>query len=151
MGIRIDRRQALLGAGALIGLGVAGPLRAEAEGNGWEALVDDFTGGVIPQEGRIVLDLPEVAENGASVPLALRVDSPMTDDDHVRRVLVVAGANPAPKVAEFRFSALSGTAEVATRIRLGSSQRVIAVAEMSDGSFHTARRMVQVTIGGCVG
>ena len=151
MAIQIDRRQALLGVGALIGLGVGGTLRAETEGNGWEALVAEFTGGVTPQEGRIALDLPEIAENGASVPMGLRVESHMTDGDHVRRVLVVAGANPAPKVAEFRFSALSGTADVATRIRLGRSQRVVAVAEMSDGSFHTASRMVQVTIGGCIG
>ena len=151
MSIQIDRRQTLLGVGALIGLGVAGPLRAQDVDNGWQDAVAEFTGGVTPQEGRIALDLPEVAENGASVPMALRVDSPMTAGDHVRRVLVVAGGNPAPKVAEFRFSALSGTAEVATRIRLGRSQRVVAVAEMSDGSFHTASRMVQVTIGGCIG
>lgn len=151
MSALIDRRQALMGAGALIGLGAASPLRAETATNDAQARVAAFTGGAAVQEGRITLDLPELAENGNAVPLALRVDSPMTAEDHVRRVLVVADGNPSGGVAEFRFSPLSGVAEVATRIRLGGSQTVTAVTELSDGRFFIASRPVQVTVGGCVG
>ena len=154
MSARIDRRRTLMGGAALIGLGIAGPRPARSDTDTGtddaEARIRAFTGGAIPREGRIALDLPEIAENGGAVRLDLRVDSPMTAEDHVRRVMVVAHGNPSAGVAEFRFSPLSAVAEVATRIRLGQSQIVTAVAEMGDGSFYAASREVQVTVGGCV-
>ena len=151
--LSIDRRRTLLGAGLLIGLGLAGarPLLAETVENDTADRLAAFTGGRTPQEGRITIDLPDVAENGAAVPLSLQIDSPMTAEDHVRRVLILATGNPSARVAELQFSPLSGEAAFATRIRLGRSQDVTVLAEMSDGRLYTASRRVQVTLGGCIG
>ncbi|HIP80354.1 MAG TPA: thiosulfate oxidation carrier protein SoxY [Kiloniellaceae bacterium] len=114
--------------------------------------VKSFTGGKEAAEsGRISLSMPEIAENGNTVPLSVAIDSPMTADDYVKRVLIVADANPRPGVATFHFSPQSGVAEASTRMRLARTQNVIAVAEMSDGSFHMAKATVKVTIGGCGG
>jgi sulfur-oxidizing protein SoxY len=104
-----------------------------------------------PAGGRIVLDLPEIAENGNTVPFSVAVDSPMTEQDHVKAIHILATANPRPNVASFRFSKLSGKAQVASRMRLAQTQDVIAIAEFGDGKFFLVRRPVKVTIGGCGG
>lgn len=111
--------------------------------------IANFTGGKDPEEGSVTLDLPEIAADGNSVPMDIYVESPMTNDDYVKRVLVVADANPRPGVATFHFSPASGAARAFTKIRLSKTQNVIAVAEMSDGSFYISKRLVKVTIGGC--
>jgi len=85
------------------------------------------------------------------VPLAVTVESPMTTADRITDVLVVADGNPNPRVAAFRFTPMSGRAEVATRIRLNATENVIVVARTGDGRFLTARKEVKVTIGGCGG
>jgi sulfur-oxidizing protein SoxY len=99
----------------------------------------------------VSLDLPEIAENGNTVPITVKVDSPMTDADHVTDVLVLADGNPRAGVATFRFNALSGVAEASIRIRLAQTQNIVAVAKMSDGKFYTTSKQVKVTIGGCGG
>lgn len=116
-----------------------------------QALIEKFTGGKTPAEGKITLELPEIAENGNTVPLSVSVESPMTGDNYVRRVMIAADGNPRPEVATLNFSPMSGVAEASTRMRLAKSQNVIAVAEMSDGSFTMVKRQVKVTIGGCGG
>jgi sulfur-oxidizing protein SoxY len=110
-----------------------------------------FTGGKTAEQGKISIELPEIAENGNTVPLAVSVDAPMTDADHVSDVLVVAEGNPNPGVATFHFSALSGKAEASTRIRLATTQNIVVVAKTSTGKFYTAQKLVKVTIGGCGG
>jgi len=122
----------------------AAPADAAAE-------IAKFTGGKIPEIGRVTIELPEIAENGNAVPLSVVIDSPMTPDDHVTDILVVAEGNPSPGIAAFKFTPLSGRAEVATRIRLAGSQNVVVVARISSGGFLTAQRQVKVTIGGCGG
>ena len=149
MATQLTRRAALFTAGAALTI-VAVPTSGLADTEA-RALVMEFTGGVEPQPGRVTLDLPEIAENGNAVPLHVQVDSPMTADDHVARVLILADDNPRPMVARFDLSPLSGQADVSTRIRLGDSQTVTAVAAMSDGSYHMAARSVVVTVGGCTG
>ena len=152
MTLDVSRRQAMLGAGALVALGAAGgmPTSAWAANDAQERLMA-FTGGVEPQLGRVILDMPEIAENGNTVPMHLRIDSPMTAEDHVRKVLILADGNPQSGVATLHFSPMAGVAEANTRIRLGGTQNVMAVAEMSDGSYHMASFEVRVTIGGCGG
>jgi sulfur-oxidizing protein SoxY len=146
----LTRREALvLGMGtaaALADAGSAGATPGEAQ-----AEIAKFTGGKEAEPGRVAIDLPEIAENGAAVPLAVKVESPMTAADHVTDVLVLADGNPNPRVAAFRFSALSGRAEAATRVRLAATENVIVVARTNDGRFYTARKEVKVTIGGCGG
>ena len=114
-------------------------------------VIKEFTGGAEIQSGRVELVTPEIAENGNTVPVSVLVESPMTADDYVTDVLILADGNPRPGVATFRFTALSGEAEASTRIRLAKTQNVIAVAKMSDGSFYMDKQPVKVTIGGCGG
>lgn len=116
-----------------------------------EAAIKAFTGGATPAEGSVTLDTPEIAENGNTVPVGVSVDSPMTADNFVESVLILADGNPNPAVATFHFTAMSGAAEAKTRIRLAKTQNVIAVAKMNDGSTFIDRKEVKVTIGGCGG
>lgn len=148
----LSRREVLATAGvaALVGLG-AGPSPARATAADARAVLDELIGGRKPQQGRVVIELPEIAENGNTVPLAVSVEGDMTASDYVKSIHVVAEGNPRPNVASFHFTARSGKARVATRMRLLKTQNVIAVAEMSDGSVYEASRQVKVTIGGCGG
>jgi sulfur-oxidizing protein SoxY len=144
-----NRRQTLaLGAGAVSAAMLGAPALAK---NDAEDAIKKFTGGKTPVQGKIKLDLPEIAENGNTVPMTVTVDSPMTEQSHVTEVLIVADENPRSGVATFHFSPASGIAEANTRIRLAATQDVIAVAKMNDGSFYTASKQVKVTIGGCGG
>jgi sulfur-oxidizing protein SoxY len=148
--VHLDRRRVLtisVGAVAAVGLGIA-PASAA---NDAADLIAKFTGGKKPAEGKVKFDLPEIAENGNTVPMTVTVESPMTEAAHVTDVLVVADGNPRGGVATFRFSPLSGVAEANTRIRLAATQNIIAVAKMNDGSFYMAAKQVKVTIGGCGG
>ena len=119
--------------------------------NDADEVVKKFTGGKTPVQGKVKLDLPEIAENGNTVPMTVTVDSPMTEQSHVTDVLIVADENPRSGVVTFHFSPASGVAEANTRIRLAATQDVIAVAKMNDGSFFMTSKQVKVTIGGCGG
>ena len=116
-----------------------------------EAAMAEILGDKTAEEGRISLDLPEIAENGNTVPLTVEVESPMTEDDYVKAVHLFADGNPVPTVAKMNFTPRSGEAVASTRIRLAKTQKIHALAEMSDGSFFSAAREVKVTIGGCGG
>lgn len=102
-------------------------------------------------EGKVKLDLPEIAENGLVVPLNIDVDSPMTETDYVKAVHVFADGNPLPQVVTYKFTPQSGKAAASVRMRLAQTQNVIAVAEMSNGALYTTKAQVKVTIGGCGG
>ncbi len=117
----------------------------------WQGAINAVTGSAIVTEGRMVLDLPEIAENGNVVPFTVTVDSPMTEASYVKSLRIFSTANPQPLIATFRFSLDSGRAAVTSRIRLAASQDVIALAEFSDGTFSKRARTVKVTIGGCGG
>ncbi|RMF11462.1 MAG: thiosulfate oxidation carrier protein SoxY [Alphaproteobacteria bacterium] len=148
---RYSRRETLK-LGLAAGLAVAlAPRMAFAKADDAQALINKFTGGKTPSEGKVTLQMPEIAENGNTVPLTVSVESPMTKDNYVKRVLIVADGNPRPEVATFNFTPRSGVAEASTRMRMAKTQNIIAVAEMSDGSFHMTKRQVKVTIGGCGG
>jgi sulfur-oxidizing protein SoxY len=145
-----SRRQVMaVGAGVLAtaALGVA-PAQAA---NNAQDLIKAFTGGKQATEGKVKLDLPEIAENGNTVPMTVTVESPMSEQSHATEVLVLADGNPNAGVATFHFSPASGVAEANTRIRLATTQNIIAIARMNDGSFAMASKQVKVTIGGCGG
>jgi sulfur-oxidizing protein SoxY len=129
----------------------AAPGPAFAAKNDADDLIRKFTGGKTAAEGRVRLDLPEIAENGNAVPMTVSVESPMTEQSYVSDVLVVAEGNPRGGVATFHFSPASGVAEVNTRIRLAETENVIAVAKMNDGTVFKTSKQVKVTIGGCGG
>jgi sulfur-oxidizing protein SoxY len=149
MSQRLNRREALAAVGAFAaGLGsAAGPARAL---NDYAQQIAKFTGGKMPVEGRVKLELPELAENGNTVPLSVAVDNPSGERVYVQEILVVAPANPNARVIRFRFSSMS-LPEASTRVRLAETQDVIAVARLSDGTFFSASRQIKVTIGGCGG
>jgi sulfur-oxidizing protein SoxY len=147
----VTRRETLmLAAGSA--LAIAGvPLPVTATPNEAAAAIAKFTGGKTPEAGKIAIDLPEIAENGNTVPMSVNVDSPMTVESYVSDIFIVAEANPRPEVVTFRFTPMSGRAEAATRIRLNGTGDVIVIAKTSDGKLYTARKPVKVTIGGCGG
>ena len=151
--MKLNRREAMVAAlGGVAALAIAPAISTPALAKG---TVDDaiakFTGGKAPTEGKIELSTPEIAENGNTVPVEFSVDSPMTDDDHVTDVLVLADGNPSPGVATFHFTPMSGVAAASTRIRLAKTQNVVVVAKMKDGSSYMAKKPIKVTIGGCGG
>jgi sulfur-oxidizing protein SoxY len=152
MMVRFSRRQVLnVSAGALATAALGATISPAAAANDSADLIKKFTGGKTPAEGKVKLDLPEIAENGNTVPLTVSVESPMTEQSYVSDVLIVADGNPNGGMATFHFSPASGIAEANTRVRLAATQNIIAVAKMNDGSFFTASRQVKVTIGGCGG
>lgn len=102
-------------------------------------------------EGRITLDVPQIAENGLVVPITVDVESPMTPDDHVKTVHVFADGNPLPGICTYRFTPECGQAAATTRMRLAQTQNIIVIAEMSNGQLFSRKAEVKVTIGGCGG
>ena len=149
---QLSRRAALaLGAGgaALTVFGWGG--RAQADAKAAAEQIAKFTGGKTAEKGKVSIELPEIAENGNTVPLSVTVDAPMAADDYVSEVMVVAEGNPNPGVATFHFSPMSGKAQASTRIRLATTQNIVVVAKTSKGEFYTGQKLVKVTIGGCGG
>jgi len=152
MKVSVTRRQTLLtGAAAIVAAGFGLPSTPAHAANDLEELSKKFTGGKTPIAGKVKLDLPEIAENGNTVPMTVSVESPMTDQSYVSEVIVLADGNPRAGIATFRFSPASGVAEANTRIRLANTQNIVAIAKMNDGTFYTASKEVKVTIGGCGG
>ena len=101
-------------------------------------------------EARVVLKVPPISENGYSVPLSVEVDSPMTEDDHVVRIAIFSEENPLPDVARFELGPRAGKARIDTRIRLGNTQKIRAVAEMNDGALYGTSTFSIVTLAACV-
>ena len=115
--MNLDRRK-LLTASASVAAGVFfGSKQAIATVEQLNQAIEAFTGGSEPSDGGLELTMPEIAENGHSVPVSVLVDSPMTEEDYLDSVMIIAQANPEPEVAVFHFSKHSGEAKVSTRIR----------------------------------
>ena len=115
-----------------------------------QPLIREITRGVEPQAGGIELELPQIAENGNSVPMRIRVPSPMTEQNHVDAIHILAPRNPRPRVASFFLEPASGRAEITTRVRLAGTQPVTVIAALSDGTFRLARTEVLVTSAACL-
>ena len=112
--------------------------------------IHKVTRGAPVNPGKVTLELPPLSENGHVVPMRVAVASPMTEADHVRAIHVFTEKNPQPYVASFRLGPRAGRALVNTRVRLADTQSVIAIAELSDGSFWTASAHVVVTLAACL-
>src|SRR2546428_10708914 len=134
-----------LGLGAVI---VVEPARATpAE---MQDAIRKGVGGARVTPGKVKLDLPPLIENGNTVPLTVSVESPMTETEHVRAVHVFTEKNPQPNVATFHLGPRAGRAKVATRVRLADSQNVVAICELSDGSFWSDSAGIIVTLAACL-
>ena len=114
------------------------------------AAIRRFMGEASAQEGGMELDLPPLVDNGNSVTMKIAVESPMSEGDHVKRIAVFSEKNPQPNMGTFHLSPRSGRATIETRVRLADSQRVTAIAEMSDGSYRRASADVVVTLAACL-
>jgi len=134
-----------LGAGALLR-----PGDANATAEAMEAAIGQVVGERKPQDGRVKLDLPPIVENGNAVPLAVSVESPMTEADHVKTIHIFNEKNPQPQVAVFHLGSRSGRATVSTRVRLADTQKIVVIAEMSDGSLWSDSMEVIVTLAACI-
>ena len=143
----LGRRAVLAGGVGLIALAL--PARALARPSLQEA-VAGFTGGVPVNAGRVRLAVPPLVENGNAVGVTIDVESPMTAQSHVRRIGLFNEKNPQADVAVFRLGPRNGRAHIATRIRLATSQTVIAVAELSDGTYWSSEANVIVTLAACI-
>ena len=143
------QRRRLLAAGALCVVSVS-PARAAAFDPALTAAISAWAGSAPVQTGRVTLDIAQLVDNGNAVPVAVRVASPMTTADHVREIAIFNERNPQRDVARFQLSPANGRAEVATRIRLATSQHVVALARMSDGSVWQHGVDVLVTLAACI-
>ena len=143
------RRAALL-------LGASGfafvALTTSAWAQAWERLdaARKIIGDAKPVTEGLTLELPLVSEDGSSVALTVRADSPMTDDSYIQSIHLFAARNPSPEIAAFEFSPRAGLAQVATRVRLNESQTVIAVARTNKNVVHVAARDIRITTSGCL-
>lgn len=150
-----SRRDVLVGAGSgalLLMLGqqaAAQDAKAPAAVPLFDQALDAILGEAKPLPGKITLEIPEIAENGNTVPYAIAIDSPMTPADHVRAIHVLSTANPLPQIATFGLTPLAGRAVVTSRMRLAKTQDVVVLAELSTRRFIIGRKTVKVTIGGC--
>ena len=144
----LSRRSALLaGAGALSTL-IVRPVGATTDT--MQAAIREFSGGAQIVPGRVTLDIPPLVENGNSVPLTITIDSPMTEKEFVKVIAVFNEKNPQPNIATFHLNARSGRARVSTRIRLGDSKNIVAVAQLSDGSLWSGSAELIVTLPACI-
>lgn len=146
------QRRTMLAAGGAGALAVLlQPWSAQAAPSAvLQAAIEGFTGGTPLQTGRVTLQVDAVVENGNTVPVSVSVQSPMTAEQHVQRIAIFTELNPQPEVAVFHLGPASGRALVGTRLRMASSQNVIAIAQMNDGSCWQHRVAVSVALAACL-
>jgi sulfur-oxidizing protein SoxY len=137
--------------GAVSGLAAVALVRpAGASTERLEAAIRAFAGEATIRPGRVRLEVPPLVENGNAVPLTVAVDSAMTPGDRVLRIAVFNERNPQPHVITALLGPRAGRASLSTRIRLSTSQRLVAVAETGDGVFWSDSAQVVVTLAACV-
>jgi sulfur-oxidizing protein SoxY len=152
----LARRQVLAGGAGWMAVVLVRPAAAQDAGAAatfaaeLEAAVRGFTGGAPVQAGKVKLDIAPLVENGNTVPISVTVDHPMTEAEHVQAIAVFNERNPQRDVARFALTPRSGRARVDTRIRLATSQKLVAVARLSDGSFWSHTVDVVVTLAACI-
>ena len=147
------RREVFKFAGTLAAAGAAAMVLVRPAAStpaAMQAAIDKVTGGVKVDVGKVKLDLPPLVENGNTVACSVSVDSPMTPADYVKAIHIFNEKNPQPNVISVRLGPRAGLASIATRIRLSDTQKVIAIAELSDGSFWSDNVDVIITLGACL-
>ena len=149
-------RRGLLSVLAGTAVALAVPVRVSAQASQRphvdpaDPVAKGFTRGATVCPGRVRLELPVLADNGNSVLMKVTVQSPMTESDYVKAIQLISERNPVRDMAVFRLGPRAGRAEIVSRVRLAGSQRVVAIAEMSDGSFWSDAADIVVTLSACV-
>jgi sulfur-oxidizing protein SoxY len=143
------QRRRLLGASAaLIGSVIVRPLMAAPAT--LDSAISEFSRGAKVTTGKVKFEIAELIDNGNAVPITVSVDSPMTDANHVVAIAVFNEKNPQREVIKTKLTPLAGRAQISTRIRLATSQKLTAIAEMNDGSFFSHTVEVVVTLAACI-
>ena len=140
----------LAGSAAALGAVAAVILRpAEATPAMLATAIRNVVGSAVVRTGKVKLDIPPLVENGNTVPMTVSVASPMTPDDFVKSIHVFNEKNPQPNIGNFHLGPQAGRAQISTRIRLADSQKIVAIARLSDGSFWSVSADVVVTLAAC--
>lgn len=148
---RATRRTFLAAAGVTIGAASLILVRpAQATPETMAKAIREAIGEGSVQRGKVKLELPPLVENGNTVALKVEVESPMNEAEHVKAIYLFNEKNPQPNIANFHLGPRAGVARVSTRIRLADSQKVIAIAQLSDGSFWSDEADVVVTLAACL-
>jgi sulfur-oxidizing protein SoxY len=142
----VKRRDFIMGAAGALAL----PQATLAQIDPLDPLIWVVTRGALVRKGRVTLEMPQLADNGNSVAMRVSVDSPMNATDYVKSIHLFSEKNPQRNMASFYFGPHAGRAEVVSRVRLAGSQRVVALAEMSDGTFWSGSASVVVTLSACL-
>jgi sulfur-oxidizing protein SoxY len=143
-----QRRQLLGASAALIGSVFVRPLMAAPAS--LESAIAEFSRGAKVNAAKVKFEIAELIDNGNAVPITVSVDSPMTDANHVVAIAVFNEKNPQREVIKTKLTPLTGRAQISTRIRLATSQKLTAIAEMNDGSFYAQTVEVVVTLAACI-
>jgi len=140
----------LAGGAAVVGAVPIVTLRpAEATPAMLASAIRNVVGEAAVRTGKVNLDVPPLVENGNTVPMTVSVTSPMTPGDFVKSIHVFNEKNPQPNIGNFYLGPHAGRAQVSTRIRLADSQKITAIAKLSDGSFWSASVDIIVTLAAC--
>lgn len=152
--IQATRRRFLIETAALVGAAGIGltlvPASASATPASMRAAIGKVVGEAPIKPGKIKIDVPPLIENGNAVPLTVACESPMTAEDYVKAIHVFTEKNPQPNVVSIKLGPRAGRASISTRIRLADSQKLVAIAQMSDGSFWSEQVDVVVTLAACL-
>lgn len=140
---------AITAGSAIVTMMPVGADPAQATPEMMAAAIRDVVGGAVVRAGKVKLDVPPLVENGNTVPITVSVSSPMTEADHVKSIHIFNEKNPQPNVGNFHLGIRAGRAQVSTRIRLADSQKIVAIAKLSDGSFWSTTAEVVVTLAAC--
>ena len=143
-----SRRHLLVGVAGAISCVVLRP--AQAAAGDLEVAIANYTSRATIKPGKVKIDIAELVDNGNVVPLTVSVESPMAPDNHVKTIAIFNEKNPQRDVARFTLGSRYGQADVTTRIRLATSQKLVAVAQMSDGSYWSHTVDVIVTLAACI-
>ena len=137
------------GAAVLSAIPVVTVRPAEATPAMLASAIQSVTGGAAVRTGKVKLDVPPLVEKGNTVPMTVSVSNPMTSDDYVKSIHVFNEKNPQPNVGNFHLGPHAGRAQISTRIRLADSQKIVAIARLSDDSFWSTSVDVVVTLAAC--
>lgn len=132
-----------LGAGVIV-------RPAFATSSEMQAAIRGYANGAPVNAGKVLLDVSPLVENGNAVPITVSVQSPMTLAEHVTGIAVFNDRNPQRDVVRFTLGPRAGRAQVSTRIRLATSQQLVAVARLNDGTYWSHAVDVLVTLAACL-
>ncbi|MEZ6001138.1 thiosulfate oxidation carrier protein SoxY [Hyphomonas sp.] len=147
--VRWTRRAVLASTGLVSIASILAPLASATPEDADQAIRDIF-GDRPVNPGRVTVTLPPIAENGNSVSIGISVDSPMTDADHVKQIVILSPRNPIATIARFHLGPHAGRAEVSTRVRMAGTQTLRVIAEMSDGTLWSGTGSTYVTLAACI-